>query len=64
LAVVETLREDAVPEVFAHEITLMKYVADNRIDKSLHDSISEVLTSVLAPNPFPALTDSLALSSI
>ncbi|CAB1114792.1 unnamed protein product [Ectocarpus sp. CCAP 1310/34] len=64
LAVVETLREDAVPEVFAHEITLMKYAADNRIDKSLHDSISEVLTSVLAPNPFPALTDSLALSSI
>ncbi|CAN0341437.1 unnamed protein product, partial [Ectocarpus sp. 8 AP-2014] len=64
LAVVETLREDAVPEVFAHEITLMKYAADNRIGKSLHDSISEVLTSVLAPNPFPALTDSLAVSSI
>ncbi|CAM9937163.1 unnamed protein product [Ectocarpus fasciculatus] len=64
LAVVESLREDTVPEVFAHEITLMKYAANNRIDKSLHDSISEVLTSVLAPNPFPALTGSLAVSSI
>lgn len=63
-AVVETLREDKVPEAFAHEITLMKYAADNRIDKSMHTSINELLTSVLAPNPFPVLTDALAVSSM
>ena len=64
LAVVRTLREDVVPEAYAHEITLMKYMTDNRIDLSLNDSISELLTSVLAPNPFPALTASLALASM
>eukprot|EP00903_Cladosiphon_okamuranus_P012538 g11741.t1 len=63
-AVLETLREDVVPETFAHEITLMKYAADRRIDKTLHNSINELLTSVLTPNPFPVLTDALAVSSI
>ena len=63
-AVLQTLREDVVPEAFAHEITLMKYTADNGIDKSLHTSINELLTSVLTPNPFPVLTDSLAVSSM
>lgn len=63
-AVVRTLREDIVPEAFAHEITLMKYAADNRTNKSLHDSICRVLTSVLMPNPFPVLTDALAVSSM
>lgn len=62
-AVLETLREDVVPEAFAHEITLMKYAAENKIDKSLHTSINELLTSVLTPNPFPVLTDALAVSS-
>ncbi|CAM9693893.1 unnamed protein product [Hapterophycus canaliculatus] len=64
LAVVKTLREDVVPESSAHEITLMKYASDKGIDKSLHDSIGEVLASVLTPNPFPALTDALAKSSM
>lgn len=62
-AVVRTLREDVVPEAFAHEISLMKYAVDTKIDKSLHDSIYRVLTSVLMPNPFPLLTDALAVSS-
>lgn len=63
-AVVDTLQEDVVPEVFAHEMTLMKYVADHGIDKSLQDSIGDLATSVLSPNPFPTLTNSLALRSI
>lgn len=63
-AVVGTLREDTVPEAFAHEITLLKYAADTRIDKSLHDSICRVLAAVLMPNPFPLLTDALAISSL
>lgn len=62
-AVVATLREDVVPEALAHELTLMKYAAENRLDKSLHDSLSDLLTSVLTPNPFPVLTDALAVSS-
>lgn len=64
LAVIATLRQDEFPEAIAHEVTLMKYITDNRIDLSLNDSISELLTSVLAPNPFPALTASLALASM
>lgn len=63
-AVLKTLRKDLVPEAFAHEITLMKYAADKRLDESLHTSINELLTSVLMPNPFPVLTDALAVSSI
>lgn len=63
-AVVKTLQEDEVPEAFAHEMTLMKYVAHNRVDKFLHDSICQVLTSVLTSNPFPLLTDALAVCSI
>ncbi len=63
-AVVATLREDVVPEALAHELTLMKYAAENRLDKSLHDSLSNLLTSVLTPNPFPVLTDALAVSSM
>ena len=62
-AVAETLGEDVVPEAFAHELTLMKYAAENGLDKSLHDSLSDLLTSVLTPNPFPVLTDALAVSS-
>lgn len=64
LAVIATLRKDEFPEAIAHEITLMKYITDSRIDLSLNDSIAELLSSVLAPNPFPALTASLALASM
>ena len=64
LAVITTLRKDAFPEAIAHEVTLMKYITDSRIDLSLNDSIAELLSSVLAPNPFPALTASLALASM
>eukprot|EP00752_Nemacystus_decipiens_P006399 g5763.t1 len=63
-AVLETLREDVVPEAFAHEMTLMKYTADNGVDKSLHTCFNDLLTSVLTPNPFPVLTDALAVSSM
>ncbi|CAN0534144.1 unnamed protein product, partial [Scytosiphon promiscuus] len=64
LSVIATLRKDEFPEAIAHEITLMKYITDSRIDLSLNDSIAELLSSVLAPNPFPALTASLALASM
>lgn len=64
LAVIATLRKDVFPEAIAHEVTLMKYITDSRIDLSLNDSIAELLSSVLAPNPFPTLTDSLALASM
>ena len=62
--VIATLRKDVFPEAIAHEITLMKYITDSRIDVSLNDSIRELLTSVLAANPFPALTASLAVASM
>ncbi|CAM9140464.1 unnamed protein product [Scytosiphon promiscuus] len=63
-AVVKTLSEDVVPEASAHEITLIKYASDKRVDQSLHDSVSKVLSSILTPNPFPVLTNDVAKSSM
>lgn len=64
LLVLDTLREDNVPEALAHEIALIQYATENRIDEYLHDVIHELTTSVCMPNPFPVLTDALAPKSM
>lgn len=63
LAVIDMLREDIVPEALAHELTLMKYATDNRVDESLQESISDLVTSISPTNPYPALTHALSLKS-
>lgn len=62
-AVLKTLREDIVSEAFAHEMTLLRYATENRIDECLHEAITSLVTSALVPNPFPALADALAPAS-
>lgn len=64
LAVLETLHEDLVPEAFAHEMTLMRYATDHGIDESVNNCVRELVTNVLMPNPYPTLTDALALRSM
>lgn len=60
LAILQTLREDLAPEALAHEMTLIRYATENRIDESLHAAITSLVTSILSRNPFPSLTNALA----